>query len=99
MRVNDANTMPKDNMLQDQVAKQGGLAGAGFTDDINMLTLINRGNAKGLGITPAETLADCNGLVIHGARTSLHSCRWPNPVAVIYGGVTSAEVLCGTPTR
>jgi hypothetical protein len=60
-------------MLQDQVSQQGGFARTSLSDDVDVLALVNRGNAKGLGIAPAMPFADCNGLVIHGAKTSHHS--------------------------
>jgi hypothetical protein len=79
MRINQPHAMPQGNVLGDQVQQQGGFAGACLSDDVDVLALIHSGNAKGLGIAPAIALADCDGLVIHGAKTSHHSRHDESP--------------------
>ena len=79
VRVNDANAVSKGDVLQDQVPQQRRFAGAGFADDVDVLALVHGGNAKGLGFAPAMTFADCDVLVVHGARTSRHPCHRSKP--------------------
>ena len=79
VRINDANAVSKGDVLQNQIAQQCGFAGTGLADDVDVLALVNGGNAKGLGIAPAMTFADCDGFVIHGARISRHPCHHTNP--------------------
>jgi hypothetical protein len=73
--INDANAVPKGNVLQNQIAEQGRLAGPGFADDVEVLALVFGGYAKAPGFAPAFALADCDGVVVHGAKTSRHSCH------------------------
>ena len=40
VRVNDANAMSKCDVLQNQIAEQGRLAGACFADDVEVLALV-----------------------------------------------------------
>jgi hypothetical protein len=56
--------MPKGDVLQDEVAEQGRLAGSRFADDVEVLTLVLGGYAKGLGIAPALAFTDCDGWFI-----------------------------------
>src|SRR4051794_24361401 len=60
MRINNANSMAESNVLNDEIAEEGRLAGTSFSDDINMLPLINGRYAKRLWITPPFTLSDDN---------------------------------------
>jgi hypothetical protein len=76
MGVNHANAVSKGDVLQDQIAEQGRLAGAGFADDVEVLALVFGGNAKAPGFASAFAFADCDaGFVVHGAKTSRHSCH------------------------
>jgi hypothetical protein len=76
VRVNQANAMSKGDVLQNQIAKQRRLAGAGFADDVEVLALVLGGYAKGPGFTPAMTFTDCDmGFIVHGAKTSRHPCH------------------------
>ena len=58
VRVNDPDAMSQRDVLQYQVPQQCGFSSAGFADDVEVLSFINGGNAKGLGIAPAWFLAD-----------------------------------------
>ena len=70
----DPDPMPQRDVLQDQISQQSSLSSSGFTDDVEVLSFIHGGNAKGLGIAPAWILAndDVGVLIIHGAKTSRH---------------------------
>jgi hypothetical protein len=74
-----AHSMPESDVLHNEVAQQGRLAGAGFTDDVEVLALVNRSNAKRLRVTPVVSFPDCDGFVIHSAKTSHHSCHGEKP--------------------
>ena len=75
MWINESNPMPKGNVLQNQIAQQGGFPGARLPNDVDVLSLVNLGYAKELGITPALTLADCDGVIVHVSKISHHSCQ------------------------
>jgi hypothetical protein len=60
VRVNDANTMPEGYVLDDEISKQGSLASAGLSNDVDMLALVFLGYAKTLGIAPAVALSNDN---------------------------------------
>jgi hypothetical protein len=93
--INQANTVSKGDVLQNQIAEQRRFAGPGFADDVEVLALVNGRYAKGLGFTPAMTFADCDaGLVVHGAKISRHPCHRKIRVAAgVTGGLPPAVVL------
>ena len=63
--------------------KQRRLARTGFSDDVDVLALVNGRYAKRLGIAPAFAFADDDvWLVIHGSKTSRHSCHRESPRVV-----------------
>jgi hypothetical protein len=45
-------------VLDDEISEQGSLPGAGFSNDVDMLTLVFLGYAKTLGVTPAVALSN-----------------------------------------
>ncbi len=62
--VNDPDSMSKGDVLDDQVPQEGGLAGTGFSDDVDVLALIRGRYAKRLRLPPAVTFSNHNvGLV------------------------------------
>jgi hypothetical protein len=79
VRVNQSNAMSKGNVLQNQIAEQCGFARTGLSNDINMLPLISGRYAKRLRFSVAFALADCDGVVIHGAKTNHHSGHGKSP--------------------
>src|ERR1039458_988166 len=79
--VDDANAVTKGDMLDDQVAQERGLAGPGFSDDVDVLSLVRDRYAKRLRLPPAVAFSDHDvWLVIHGSKTSRHSCHGEVPV-------------------
>jgi hypothetical protein len=73
--------MSKGDVLDDQVPQERGLAGTGFPDDVDMLPLVGSRYAKRQRLPPAVTFSNHNvWLVIHGSKTSRHSCHREVPV-------------------
>jgi len=73
--IDEAHAMPQGDMLDDHVPQERRLAGAGLSDHVNMLALVNLGNAKNQWISPPMSFPngdEC--VVIHGSKTSRHSC-------------------------
>ena len=77
VRIDDADAMPERDVLEDEIAKQRRFTRAGLSDDVDVLPLVGSGYAKGLGLCPAFALSDSNVwfVVVHGPKTSRHSCR------------------------
>src|SRR5205085_1467253 len=74
--VNDPDSMAKGDVLNDEVPQECRLTGAGFSDDVNVLSLVSDGYAKTLRVAPTFTVPDDNGwFVIHGSRISRRSCH------------------------
>ena len=83
VRVNECNALAVLEMLNEQITKQCCFARSSFADDVHMVAMIARRNAERPGITPALALADDDGwLVIHGSKTSRHSCQTEIPRVV-----------------
>ena len=40
MRINDSNSMSKGDVLDDEIAQQSRLAGASFSNDVDVLALV-----------------------------------------------------------
>jgi hypothetical protein len=79
--VNDPDPMSKGDVLDDQVSQERRLAGTGLSNDVNMLALIRDRYAKGLRLPPAVAFSDHDvWLVVHGSKTSRHSCHREVPV-------------------
>src|ERR1035441_109436 len=79
--VNDANAVTKGDVLDDQVAQEGCLAGAGFSDDVNVLPLVTSRYATRLRLPQAVTFSNYDvRLVIHVSKPSRHSCHREVPV-------------------
>jgi hypothetical protein len=79
--VNDANSMSKGDVLDDQVPQERRFARTGFPNDVDVLPLVGGRYAKRLRLPPAVTFTNHNvRLVIHGSKTSRHSCHREVPV-------------------
>jgi hypothetical protein len=86
VRIDDADAMAERYVLQDEVAEQRGLAGAGLADDVEVLALVHGGHAERPGVAPALPFADGYALVVaHGAGISPQSC------ALVASGVFNAS--------
>lgn len=69
--INEANAVPQGEVLEDQVPQQGGLAGTGLADEVEVLALVGGGNAKRLGFTPAGPFTEDDVVgVVHGFKIS-----------------------------
>ena len=95
VRVYDADAVAEHDVLHDEISQQRRFAGTSLADDVDMLTLIHGGNAKGLGIAPALPISDrdvwC--FVIHDAETNRHPChRKIRAVVDVAGSLTPAVV-------
>jgi len=60
VRVNQSNTMPKFDVLQNQIAQQSSLTRTGLSDDVDVLALVNGRYAKRLRFSPAFAVSDQN---------------------------------------
>lgn len=58
VRINDAYTVAERDVLDDEISKKGGFAGARFSDDVYMLALVFFGYTKTLGVAPAVAFSD-----------------------------------------
>jgi hypothetical protein len=73
--------MSKSDVLDDQVPQESCLARAGFSNDVDVLALVGDRYAKRLRLPPAVALSNHDvRLVIHGSKTSRHSCHREVPV-------------------
>jgi len=73
--IDQTEAMPQGDMLDDHVSQERRLAGAGLSDHVDVLALVNLGNAKNQWISPPMSFPngdEC--VVIHGSKTSRHSC-------------------------
>ena len=76
VRVDESDAVAKVNVLKKQIPQQRRFARAGLPDDVDMLALVSRGNAKRQRIPPSVALPDDNvWFVVHGSKTSRHSYR------------------------
>src|SRR5438132_3327216 len=74
--VNHPDSMAKGDVLNDEIPQERRLAGAGLSDDVNVLSLVSGRYAKRLRVTPTFAVSDDNGwFVIHGSRISRRSCH------------------------
>ena len=77
----EGQNVAKGDVLDDQVAQEGCLAGTGLSDDVNVLALVGDRYAKRLRLPPAVALSNHDvWLVVHGSKTSRHSCHREVPV-------------------
>jgi hypothetical protein len=58
MGINESNSMSQGDVLDDHVSEEGGLAGASFANDVDMLSLVHLGYAKRIGLPPFLAFAD-----------------------------------------
>ena len=58
MRVNQTDTVSQGNMLDQKIPKQGRLAGASFANEVNVISVIWKGNAKRTALLPAVPFAN-----------------------------------------
>src|ERR1017187_5685316 len=83
VRVNDAHSMTESNVLDDQIPQERRLAGAGFSDDVDVVALVLDRYAKAPGIAPALAFPNDDAwLVIHGSKTSRHSFHEESPACL-----------------
>ena len=86
VRVNEADAVTECYMLNEQIAEQCRLAGPGFANDVDMVAVVGRRNAKRPALAPSLTLSDHNvWFVVHGSKTSRHSCTtgFPGPANAV----------------
>ena len=82
MGINQTHSMSKGDMLQNQISQQCRFPRTSFPDHVDVLALGKGRYAEKLGFTPALAFADCDGVVIHDAKTSHHSCHSENPACI-----------------
>jgi hypothetical protein len=74
VRINDAYSMAHGDVLDDEIAEQCGLTRARLTDDVDVLSLVFSGYAKGQRASPHFAFPyDDVRFVVHGCKTSRHS--------------------------
>ena len=54
--VDESNSMPKCDVLENHVAEEGRFAGSSFSDDVNMVSVVGWRQSKILTDVPADTL-------------------------------------------
>jgi len=78
--INDTDSMSERDVLNDEIPQESRLAGPSFSDDVNVLTLINGRYAKRPRVAPNFALSDDDvWFVIHGSKTSRHSFHKGKP--------------------
>jgi hypothetical protein len=83
MRINETDTVSQ-GYVHNQIVQKRCFSGSGLSDDVDVLALVTDRYAKGLGVAPAESLPNCDGwLIIHGSKTSRHSCRREEPPSCV----------------
>jgi len=66
--------MSEGDVLNNEIPQKGRFAGASFSDDVDVLSLVSGRYAKRLRVTPTFAVSDDNGwFIIHGSRISRRS--------------------------
>jgi hypothetical protein len=73
VRIDQANAMPLQNELEDEVAQEGGLAGAGLADDVGVESSIGHVEPERHFAAPDLALADVKVMIVHAAQASRRS--------------------------
>jgi hypothetical protein len=73
VRINQADAVTGGDVLHDEIPQQRRFSGARLADDIEVMALVGRRNAKGDFVAPCVLVADVSKMLIHGAEASRHS--------------------------
>ena len=73
VRIDQTNAVSGGDVLHQQVAEQGRLAGTGLADQVEVLAGVGSRKPEGHWLPPVVELSDVDKRVVHGAQTSRHS--------------------------
>ncbi len=72
VRIDDGDTVPVVNVLDDEIAQQGGFSRSRLTDDVGVMPGVHLMDAQRDFAAPSESMSNDDGWVVcaHGARAS-----------------------------